>query len=434
MHLSLRASLARFRCRGSLLQLYRHKELSLWHRRWHTATTCTHMSVRGTVAKAAGHGRSDQQPQTLTAWHHKPKVSHLCPACGQQIQRLPVLERHFQKCCPDLISWQAWHATNNDQGAIASLLADAAEAEIQLRKTCISTAFRQVDADGQPIKRSPEEVADILHLPVVRVRAAFKMAQRAIPLVADLDPVEVIYEDEDIIAVNKPAGVISAPKHRYTGGSMVNRLIGYLGYAPYPVHRLDMMTSGVLVMAKRQVAAAPLGGQFSARTAKKSYVAITTGAPTQIRFRVDAPIDRHPAQKIARAVVYNGDASQTDFVVVDRNEAAALNGFTAGLVATEAMYMTRGAAFVIAKPHTGRTHQIRVHLAHAGHAIIGDDVYGLQGPWINRQALHAASLIIQHPCTGKRLQLIAPVPADMAAASAMLQLKVPDKSTLKAML
>ncbi|KAA6428675.1 MAG: hypothetical protein FRX49_01550 [Trebouxia sp. A1-2] len=409
MHLSLRASLARFRCRGSLLQLYRHKELSLWHRRWHTATTCTHMSVRGTVAKAAGHGRSDQQPQTLTAWHHKPKVSHLCPACGQQIQRLPVLERHFQKCCPDLISWQAWHATNNDQGAIASLLADAAEAEIQLRKTCISTAFRQVDADGQPIKRSPEEVADILHLPVVRVRAAFKMAQRAIPLVADLDPVEVIYEDEDIIAVNKPAGVISAPKHRYTGGSMVNRLIGYLGL------------SSCLV-------------RCSARTAKKSYVAITTGAPTQIRFRVDAPIDRHPAQKIARAVVYNGDASQTDFVVVDRNEAAALNGFTAGLVATEAMYMTRGAAFVIAKPHTGRTHQIRVHLAHAGHAIIGDDVYGLQGPWINRQALHAASLIIQHPCTGKRLQLIAPVPADMAAASAMLQLKVPDKSTLKAML
>ena len=116
MHLSFGASLARFHCRGSLLQLYRHTELCLSHRRWHTAkiTSCTHVSVRGTVAKAVDHSSSDQQPQPLTAWHHKPKVSHLCPACGQQIQRLPVLERHFQKCCPDLISWQVKIDTGQD--------------------------------------------------------------------------------------------------------------------------------------------------------------------------------------------------------------------------------------------------------------------------------------------------------------------------------
>jgi predicted RNA-binding Zn-ribbon protein involved in translation (DUF1610 family) len=108
MHLSFSASLARTHCRGILLQLYRHTELSFSHRRWHTAkiTTFKHVSVRGTVAKAVDHSSSDQQPQTLTAWHHKPRVSHFCPACGQQIQRLAVLERHFQKCCPDLISWQ----------------------------------------------------------------------------------------------------------------------------------------------------------------------------------------------------------------------------------------------------------------------------------------------------------------------------------------
>lgn len=116
MHLSFSASLAHFHCRGSLLQLYRHTKLSLSHRRWHTAkiTTYTHVSVRGTVAKAVDHSSFDQQPQTLTAWHHKPKVSHLCPACGQQIQRLPVLERHFQKCCPDLISWQVKVDTAQD--------------------------------------------------------------------------------------------------------------------------------------------------------------------------------------------------------------------------------------------------------------------------------------------------------------------------------
>lgn len=260
------------------------------------------------------------------------------------------------------------------------------------------------------------------------------MAQRAIPLVADNDHVEVIYEDADMIAVNKPAGVISAPKHRFTGGSMVNRLIGYLGYPPYPVHRLDMQTSGVLVMAKRQLAAAPLAGQFSEKTAKKSYLAITSGVPMTSAFSVDAPIDRHPVQKIARAVIATGDESQTDFTVVDSNEGADLGGATSGFVATEAMYKSRGAALVIAMPRTGRTHQIRVHLAHAGHAIIGDEVYGLEGPWISRQALHAASLTLQHPCTGEAMQLIAPVPDDMADAARTLNLKVPSKEALKAML
>jgi len=116
MHLSFSATLARVHCRRSLLQLYRHTELSLLHRQWHTAkiTSYIHVSVRGTVAKAVDHSSSDQQPQALTAWHHKPKVSHLCPACGQQIQRLPVLERHFQNCCPDLISWQVMVDTGQE--------------------------------------------------------------------------------------------------------------------------------------------------------------------------------------------------------------------------------------------------------------------------------------------------------------------------------
>lgn len=123
MLLSFSASLARFHCRGSLLQLSRHTELSPSHRRWHTAkTTHNHVFVRGTVAKAVDHSSSDQQPQTLTAWHHKPKVSHLCPACGQQIQRLPVLERHFQKCCPDLISWQVKVDTVKTTDSLATIL------------------------------------------------------------------------------------------------------------------------------------------------------------------------------------------------------------------------------------------------------------------------------------------------------------------------
>ncbi|KAL3141133.1 hypothetical protein ABBQ38_003484 [Trebouxia sp. C0009 RCD-2024] len=206
------------------------------------------------------------------------------------------------------------------------------------------------------------------------------------------------------------------------------------GYPPWPVHRLDMMTSGVLIMAKKQSAAGPLAGQFSNRTAQKSYLAIVSGVPKTDSFFVDTPIGRHPTEKIARAVVPDGDAAHTDFIVVSCNQDASLTGFVPGLVATEAMYKDRGAALVVAMPRTGRTHQIRVHLADAGHAIIGDEVYGVQGPWIGRQALHAASLRLKHPGTGKAFHLIAPLPPDILEALQMLDIQAPDPEKLQTLL
>lgn len=166
MRPSLHASLACV-CRNELLRTYRRKAHVGFCNTRHVSKICSSekSSPRDSVINPS---TSDQQLRSLAAWHHKPRHSHVCPACGQRIQRLHVLERHFRKCCPDLIPLQAWQATNNDQDAIAALLAGAAEAEIQLRKTCIFTAFRQVDDDGQPIKRSPEEVANILDLPVLR--------------------------------------------------------------------------------------------------------------------------------------------------------------------------------------------------------------------------------------------------------------------------
>ena len=231
------------------------------------------------------HGTTRLQPSPAS-WHHEARTSHVCPACGQRLLRLPVLERHFQKCCPDLISPHVWlslsarcfhchdssttdlctpqalQATHDNQDARAKLIADATESELRLRKACVSGAassaskldthsaqankrdcrypqlsdkWMSMDSQSGALPRRLQiyytcqcsGVVDCLVnslqckqelklLAVCRVRNAFKMAQRAIPLVADSDPVEAIYEDDDVIAVNKPAGVISAPKHRFT--------------------------------------------------------------------------------------------------------------------------------------------------------------------------------------------------------------------------
>jgi len=120
---------------------------------------------------------------------------------------------------------------------------------------------------------------------------------RAVPLAADQDPIDVLYEDDDLLAVNKPPGVISAPKHRYTGGSMVNRVIGARGVEPHVIHRLDMNTSGVLLFAKSKEAVRVLHAQFRARKVKKRYLALVAGVPGWTTREVDGAIGLSDVEK-----------------------------------------------------------------------------------------------------------------------------------------
>jgi len=219
-------------------------------------------------------------------------------------------------------------------------------------------------------------------------------------------PIDVLYEDEAILVVNKPPGLLTHPAPGEPRGSLVGRLLAYFGQGPVEaerleevrpgiVHRLDRDTSGAIVIGKTPFAQAKLAEAFKNRFVLKRYLALTQGVPREINLV--APIGRHPRERNKMAV--GGIApryAETEIEV---------------LKALGSAY-----ALVEARPHTGRTHQIRVHLKHLGTPILSDPLYGKPHPAMPRQALHAYELRIPHPLTGRFLSFTAPVPRDMKEA------------------
>ena len=222
------------------------------------------------------------------------------------------------------------------------------------------------------------------------------------PLVADEGELSILHEDDDLIVIDKPSGLVCQPRDRHIGGSLVNRLVAYLSAQaggeyrpPLVVHRLDQDTSGVMVYARRRPALLDLANQFRRREVEKTYLAIVEGRPEQDRFTVDAPIGRDPESKLRREIRDDGKPSRTHATVVER-------------------YSERSLLSVVLE--TGRTHQIRLHLAHVGHPIVGDTFYGRASGRIGRQALHAHRIAFTHPVHGIRVVHEAPLPPDFAAA------------------
>jgi len=229
--------------------------------------------------------------------------------------------------------------------------------------------------------------------------------QRPASVVAEHIPLDVLYEDQDIIVINKPAGMITHPAPGVFTGTLVNAILGKFGLdvseaekpelvRPGIVHRLDKDTSGVMVVARHEAAHRRLSEAFAGRSVYKRYIAITAGRPKE--GILSAPIGRHPVDRTRMHV--QGLASryaETHFEVIAQTQSHTL---------------------VSAILHTGRTHQIRVHLKHLHAPILGDEVYGKASDSIDRQALHAYELRLQHPRTGKYLDFIAPIPADMVRA------------------
>ncbi len=210
----------------------------------------------------------------------------------------------------------------------------------------------------------------------------------------------IVFEDADLIVIDKPVGLIVHPGAGNPDGTLLNGLLAHapaLRQVPRAgiVHRLDKDTSGLLVVAKNLTAQARLAAQLAARTVKRSYLALVHGEPP-VRGTIDAPIGRDPRVRTRMAVTAGGKEARTHYKVLERFGKVAL---------------------LECRLETGRTHQIRVHLQHIKCPIVGDTVYvrgARRVPAFPRQALHAAALELIHPRSGKPRSWSAPLPGDMA--------------------
>lgn len=239
-------------------------------------------------------------------------------------------------------------------------------------------------------------------------------------------PLRIIYEDEDIIVIDKPKGLVVHPGAGHATGTLVNALIAHCGASlsgiggvarPGIVHRLDKDTTGLMVAAKNDLAHQSLTAQFAdhGRTGamQRGYLAFVWGVPDRLRGTIDAPLDRHRHTREKMAVREGGRAAVTHYEV--REIFAGRDGKPV-------------ASLLACRLETGRTHQIRVHLAHIGHPLLGDAVYGPHFKTkanqlgaqcqavlaaLGRQALHAYLLVLQHPRTGELLHWEAPLPEDL---------------------
>jgi 23S rRNA pseudouridine1911/1915/1917 synthase len=237
---------------------------------------------------------------------------------------------------------------------------------------------------------------------------------------------DIIYEDDDLIVIDKPAGLVVHPAAGHESGTLVNALIAHCGASlsgiggvrrPGIVHRLDKDTTGLMVIAKNDQAHQSLTAQFAdhGRTGpmERGYTAFIWGVPNRQRGTIDAPIDRHPHAREKMAVRQGGREAITHWELAETYEGR--DGKPA-------------VSLLDCRLETGRTHQIRVHLAHAGHPLLGDSVYGSHfktkaghlGPQakgalaaLNRQALHAYLLTVEHPRSGELLHWEAPLPEDL---------------------
>ncbi len=275
---------------------------------------------------------------------------------------------------------------------LADLLPDVSRAHIQ---RLIKEG--EVTVDGKtvvkPSTRLEGESTLTIHIPAVEPQ----------PLVAERIPLDIIYQNDEVIVVNKPAGMVVHPAAGHADGTLVNALLAHAPQLalvrgtrrPGIVHRLDKDTSGLIVVALTEAARLALKAQFQERTVRKSYLALVEGVLSPEEGLIDAPIGRSKHRRKRMAVTRDGREAQTEYHTLEVFDQHTL---------------------IEAVPRTGRTHQIRVHFASIGHPLAGDQVYGWRRRTIplRRHFLHARQLSFALPGSGRVLTFDAPLPNDLA--------------------
>ena len=259
----------------------------------------------------------------------------------------------------------------------------------------------QVSVNGGPAK------------PSQRVRAGDRVTLSVPPprpsgLVAQDIPVTVVYQDQDLVVIDKPAGLAVHPGPGHPDRTLVNALLamcpdiqGIGGeIRPGIVHRLDKDTSGLMMVAKTHQAHNNLSDQIKARQVTKGYLALVEGVPAPSQGKVDAPVGRHPRRRTRMAVVVGGKEARTSYKLREKFQDHGLPGYS--LIE---LYL-----------ETGRTHQIRVHMAHIGHPLVGDTTYGHASNLVGRHFLHAFHLAFKHPASGEPLEFQTGLPSDLTPA------------------
>ena len=216
-------------------------------------------------------------------------------------------------------------------------------------------------------------------------------------------PLNIVYEDDDFLVVDKPAGLVVHPAPGHLSHTLINAVLSHFpnladvsdSLRPGVVHRLDKDTSGVMLVAKNRTAQLNLSDQFKAHSVVKAYLVLVKGQLTPEQGVIEAPMGRDPRNRKRMAVVAEGREARTEYRVIR---------YIGNYTLLEVM------------PETGRTHQIRVHLAAIGYPVVGDKVYGVKSPYLSRQFMHASRLGFKHPSTGEYVEFTSELPQDLEPA------------------
>lgn len=257
----------------------------------------------------------------------------------------------------------------------------------------------QVLVNGQPVKSSYKvKSGDKIRITVPDTKSVAIQPENI--------PLDIVYEDDDLLVVNKEQGMVVHPAAGHAGGTLVNALLFHAPlssingeFRPGIVHRIDRDTSGLLMVAKNDRAHQALAAELKAHKTERYYYALVKGEFKEDHGTVDAPIGRHPKDRKKQAVVAGGREAVTHFEVLER-----FHGYTLLRLALE----------------TGRTHQIRVHMQYIGHPVVGDATYGHQqellGISLKGQLLHAKTLVLTQPTTGEKMTFDSPLPSSFERA------------------